>query len=801
MVSSALRSLLTGGRQDPEALPEGRTVSRPVAPEHPTVPPDLLADLERRLTRVEAFVGVPAVLRPPAPREVPGAAVDRAAEPASAGDAARPVTQTVDGLTVDRAGERTPTGPVDRPAAAAPTAAGRRPTLAARRPATAPAVRARIDEALVGGRLLAWSGGAALLFALGTLFWLGVRDGVITETWRCVLGAVASCGLLAAGLRNARRGVAHEASWAMAGTGLGGLYATAAVATATYELVPDVLGLALLAALGVASALLALRWDAPPLAGVGLLGALGAPVIAPVDGLALPVVVVALAATGVLLRHRPWTWLAAAATVLALPQVAWAVFSLLDDLDGSAGGVAGGLAGPDPWAVAVPGVATVAALAAGLVVVAGWELRAHREAERWSMPLLLVPHAGVAAALGGGYALIGRFVEAVLTLVASAALLAGAALVVRRRAGATGPVDLALLSVAVLVLDLGFAIGASGLWQLVGWAVAALAFAVLARHASKHRLPVLVGGLGLHAGLALVEAVAASGGSDGGFLAACAVLAAVCAVSARVIAPRSEHARVLLDVTALGVLLWWTTAVLSPDRLALALAVESGALLLLDRRHRDVVARGAALVFLAVAASVALLHGEGAALRASWGAVEEGTAWSLVLPLLAVAAAAGVGVHSLRGALTLHVRPSAGAGDDTADGTAEVPLDERVRGALAGLAGVTALLGASILAGHLTTTLGGGADATAVVRDGLWASTGLALLAAGLHRREVPVRMAGLVLLAGVGGKIALLDLADVDTAGRVVAWAVLGVLLLAGAGLYARLRDEDGPDAAEDDR
>ncbi|MDO9410455.1 DUF2339 domain-containing protein, partial [Patulibacter sp.] len=654
-------------------------------------------------------------------------------------------------------------------------------------PSPAPAVRALVDEALVGGRLLAWAGGAALLVALGTLFWLGVRDGVITEAWRCVIGMVASFGLLAAGLRNARRGVAREASWAMAGTGLGGLYATAAVATATYGLLPEVLGLGVLAGLGITSAALALRWDAPPLAGVGLLGALGAPVIAPVDGLVLPIVVVAMAATGLLLRRRPWTWLAAAATVLALPQVAWGVFSLLDDLDGPTGLPGVGLAGPDLWTVAAPGVATVAALAAGLVIVAGWEIRAPRDRQRWSMPLLLVPHAGLAAALGGGYALIGRPVEAVLTLVASAALLAAAALVVRRRAGRTGAVDLALLSIAVLVLDLGFAIGASGTWQLVGWAVAALAFAVLARHAAKHHLPVLIGGLGLHAGLALVEAVGTSGGPDEGFLVACAVLAAVCGVSARVVAPRSEDARVLLDVAALGVLFWWTSATLPADRLALVLAGEAGALLLLDRRRRDVVTRGAALTSLAVAAAVALLHDDGAALRASWGVVGDGTVWILVLPLLAVAGAACVGITTLRDAMTMHVRRP--DGDGAAD---ELPVDEPVRGALAGVAGATALLGASILAGHLTATLGGGADAVAVVRDGLWASTGLALLAAGLHRREAPVRMVGLLLLAGVGGKIALLDLADVDTAGRVVAWAVLGVLLLVGAGLYGRLRPED---------
>lgn len=683
-------------------------MSRPAVPEAPLAAADVLADLERRLARVERIVGTS-----PAPRSAPPPAHARRATPPA--DVGRPH----------------PTPADDR---VAPPRAG-----------------VRLDEAVLGGRLLAWAGGAALLLALGTLFWLGVRDGWIGEPVRCLIGAAASAGLLAAGLRNARRGVAKEASWAMAGTGLAGLYATGAVATATYGLLPDPLGLALLAALGVTSALLALRWEAPPLAGVGLLGALAAPVIAPVEGLVLPVVVVAMAATGLLLRHRPWTWLAAAASTLALPQVAWHVGVLLDDLQGTDPGV---------LTVAAPGIAVVAALVAGLAMVAGWELRAPRDRERWSMPLLLVVHASVAAGLAGSYALVDRPLGAVLTLAVAAALLGGAPALVRRRAAATTPAGLALLSAAVLVVDLGFAIAATGLLQLAGWAVAAVLFAVLARRAERAELPVLLGGLGLHAGLALVETVGASGGGEGSFLVACAVLAGVCAVSARVVQPRSAEARALLDLGALGVLLWWSATTMPADRLALVLASEAAALLLIDRRIGDVVARAAGLAALALAGILALAHTGGAALEASWGVVPDGEAWALALPLLAVAGAAALGVPAQRGAL-------------------------------AATAGGAALLAASILAGAATVGLAGGADAVAVVRDALWASTGLAVLAAGLVRAEAPLRFVGLSLLAGVAGKIALIDLADVDTAGRVVAWAVLGALLLVGAGLYARLKPE----------
>lgn len=735
-------------------------------PTSPAIPPDVLADLERRLTRVERVVGVPiASTQPRRPAPEPARAPRPASDPRASeswGDRRAPDAPA-------------PPGPATPPLV----------PVADRAAATA---RAAIDEALVGGRLLAWAGGAALLFALGTLFWLGVRDGWLSETLRCVIGAVASVGLLAAGLRNARNGSAREASWAMAGTGLAGLYATGAVATATYDLLPGLLGLPALAALGVASALLALRWDAPPLAGVGLLGALGAPVIAPVDGLVLPVVVVAMAATGLLLRHRPWTWLAAAASALALPQVVWHVGTLLDELQWPAD--------PSLATIAAPGLATVAALAAGLAMVAGWEIRAPRDRERWSMGLLLVLHAAVAAALAGAYALVDEPVAAVVTLVAAAGLLVGSALLVRRRAGATSPVELVLLSVAVLVLNLGFAIAASGLLQLAGWAVSAVAFAFLVRHASGTSRPVVIGGLGMYVGLALIETVVASGDGDSAFLVACAVLAGVCAVSGRIVAARSEDARVLLDVTALGVTLWWTAATLPGDRIALALASQAGVLLLIDRRVHDLVARGGGLVFLAIATAAALMHDGAAALRASWGMVPDGEVWTLVLPLLAVAGAAAVAVSALPAALTMSVRPL--DGDDVED----VDVTAGVRGALAALAGSAVLLAASIVAGHLTVSAGGGEDAVAVVRDALWAATGLGLLAAGLLRAEAPVRLVGLSLLAGVGGKIALLDLADVDTAGRVVAWAVLGALLLVGAGLYGRVTpkgrterdDVDGP-------
>lgn len=631
----------------------------------------------------------------------------------------------------------------------------------------------RLDEAFVGGRLLAWAGGAALLAALATLLWLGVRDGWLGEELRCVLGAAASAALLAAGLRNARSGRAGEVSWVMAGTGLAGLYATTAVATTSYGLLPDAVGLALLAALGVAAAAFALRWDAEPLAGAGLLGALAAPVLAPVDGLVLPMVIVTMAATGLLLRRRPWTWLTVLATVLGLPQVAYRTVELLDGLDGVGHGV---------LALAAPGVGVVAATVAGLVMVAGFEIAATRAHARWSMPLLLVVHATVAATLGAGYAAVDRPWAAAATLAAVATVFALGALRVHRRSPTGSVVELVLLSAAVLVVDLGFALVASGLAQLVGWAVVGLCFAVLARRAARTRVPVLIGGLGLHAGLALVETIGAAGETGAGtaFLLSAAVLAALCAVSARVVAPRSPGARMVLDASALTVALGWTALTADPAVLVVAVAGEAAALALLDRRAPDVVARLGALVLLGVGAVVAVLHGDAVALEAAWGTRAADDLLGLAGPPLAVAVAATVAVLAWG-------RP--GPRMPTGPASDGPQVDAVFRGMIVGGAGGLGLVAASIGVAWLVAQLGGGADAAEVARDVLWAAAGLGVVAAGLVRDALVVRTAGLVLLAGVGLKIALLDLAGVDTAGRVVAWAVLGAVLLAGAALYRRLR------------
>lgn len=72
----------------------------------------------------------------------------------------------------------------------------------------------------------------------------------------------------------------------------------------------------------------------------------------------------------------------------------------------------------------------------------------------------------------------------------------------------------------------------------------------------------------------------------------------------------------------------------------------------------------------------------------------------------------------------------------------------------------------------------------------VWAAFALALVLAGIARGVGPLRWAGLVLFAIVSAKVFLHDLASLDTFWRIVAFLVLGLLLIAGSFVYLRFRE-----------
>jgi len=73
----------------------------------------------------------------------------------------------------------------------------------------------------------------------------------------------------------------------------------------------------------------------------------------------------------------------------------------------------------------------------------------------------------------------------------------------------------------------------------------------------------------------------------------------------------------------------------------------------------------------------------------------------------------------------------------------------------------------------------------------VWALFALALVLAGIARNVGPLRWTGLGLFAIVSGKVFLHDLASLDTFWRIVAFLILGVVLIAGSFVYLKYREK----------
>ncbi|MDA0657520.1 MAG: DUF2339 domain-containing protein [Planctomycetota bacterium] len=81
----------------------------------------------------------------------------------------------------------------------------------------------------------------------------------------------------------------------------------------------------------------------------------------------------------------------------------------------------------------------------------------------------------------------------------------------------------------------------------------------------------------------------------------------------------------------------------------------------------------------------------------------------------------------------------------------------------------------------------------------LWASYALALLLAGMQYRLRPLRYAGLALFSIVVAKIFFLDLQELDTFYRIIAFLILGCLTICGSYLYLRFQEMFTADQAAD--
>jgi uncharacterized membrane protein len=497
--------------------------------------------------------------------------------------------------------------PAAKPAPARPAAGNRAAAQPAPAPQRPPMVRPEFRredlEDLVGGRLLAWVGGVAVLLGIVFLFALGISNGWIGEAARVVIAAVVCGGLLGLGVWLHESKARTDAALASVATGIAGLFVTVTVAAQVYELVPQLLAVLFAVAVGAIATALAVRWESRGIAALGILGGLGAPVLADVvgDGGTILILFVTLASAAAVLLRQRWGWLALAAFVVATPQ--WAAFVIL---------------GPP---VAEQLAVLIGFGALGVAVAVGHDVRVHAERLRSSSAYLLALNAIVVAAVGYG-ALAYHSGEA-----AGNAWVAGVALA-HLGVGLGGRFlritnDLRLLSLVLgaVIADVAFGLIADGPALTIGWAATSVGFALLMRRTPR---PVdmaegllVQAGVGGHLGLAMLSAIAVSDPAQvmNGYealspagAAPVAALAAGCLVSARIAGERHRAWRIALDSIGLGVIAVLTALTLDGLQLVLAWALEVVALAGIGRRTGDRVAGVGALAFVALAAIHAIAY-------------------------------------------------------------------------------------------------------------------------------------------------------------------------------------------------
>ena len=637
------------------------------------------------------------------------------------------------------------------PAAAAVTAPAPAAPAAQPRPAPQPARPRASLEDLLGGRVLAWTGGVAVLVGISLLLAIAVSNGWIGEGARTLLAGLFSLALIGAGAWQQERRRRSDAALAAIAAGVAALFVTVAVGGPVYGVLPAAVGHALALAAGALAAALAVRWRSRVIGALGIVGALLAPVLAgaPSDGATLALLWLAgLSGVAVVVWQR-WNWLSVAVFAIALAQWLWWL-----------------AAGSHGHGATLLVLTAFGALNVGAAV--GFELRVPIARLRMSSALLLSLNALVLA-LAGWWALDGS-PPAQLWLAGLAAVHLGVGLATRSTRIAR-ELRLLALALGVVLADLAAASILGGPVLAAAWAAATAGFALLARRVVAERAgerdELLVGlGLGGHlllsAGQALMqappEALAAGDPVAFGAHLALASTAAAAFVAGRFAADIRPQWRAALDGVAMAAVAYLSAITLDGPGLAVAFAAQALALCTIAARGRDDVAAGGAAAFLTLALGHALVF------EAPPDALVRGVG-SIPDAAIALGAAALV---ALRGAQLL----------------------ERARAPLAAAGVLTLVYLASVA---LVTPFPG--DLGQSLLSGLWATTGLAGLAAGLLRDERPLRLGSLALLLGTIGKVFLYDLAALESLYRVGSFIALGLLLLLAAGLWQRMRPRPLPD------
>ncbi|MDQ6745880.1 MAG: DUF2339 domain-containing protein, partial [Actinomycetota bacterium] len=183
---------------------------------------------------------------------------------------------------------------------------------------------------LVGGRVLAWLGGAATLLGIVLFLVMAISRGWIDVEARMGLAGVASGALMAAGTwLHARRG-RTEASVVLVGVATAGMFATLVVAGEVYRLISPLVALTAAMLVGALAATLAIRWAGQAIGALGMIGALISPFLlsVPSSGLTIAMLAVASACAVWTAVAQRWGWLAPAALAVCAPQ--WGSWILHD---------------------------------------------------------------------------------------------------------------------------------------------------------------------------------------------------------------------------------------------------------------------------------------------------------------------------------------------------------------------------------------------------------------------------------------------------------------------------------------
>ncbi|MDA0141914.1 DUF2339 domain-containing protein [Solirubrobacter deserti] len=660
------------------------------------------------------------------------------------------------------------------------------PPTPIRPPVAAPAARPKRDlEDVLGGSVLAWLGGIAVLAGLAFLLTIAISRGWLGEGARTVLAGLLSTGLLGAGIWLREHKDRTEAALAAAGVGIAGLFGTLVMAGAVYELIPVEIAQTLAFGVGATATTLGVRWKATPIGWLGLLGALWSPAaLGALDDGGILFLAIAYAAGVRLVVWQRWTLLGWAAFATVTLQW-WAWLWIESPSHGSTAFV----------------LATFGALSVALAL----GLDARVKDIRAQPAALLVLNAALLA-LG--------LADADWWFVALAAAHAVVGLVALRIPRVSRATALVALGIGVGLADLALVELTDGLPVILGWAGPILAFAALLgarrRPAAAEALIASFRGAATPAADEPAGEPADTAADTAGTAASTGGTAAGAAAGAtRGLAPR--HALVARACDALfgrpHDADWYFAALGLVAQLVLALGH-----LLATEAPLEALAGGAptseALVAVGTIGAIAFLAARLSgvivldvlaltALAQFTGLVLEG----LPLTLALAVQAALVALLDKRASLAFAALAAGHALVVLAPPTALIDGLEHPFQAAAALAAVTAALSATregrraiplallYLASVEVVTLGGAHHTGQTLLSVLWALTGVGALIFGLVSDDRTTRLAGLGLIALTAAKVFTYDLSELDSLARVASFIVFGLLLLLGAFAWQRVR------------